>query len=124
VQGYFDDIVYAILSYIVILELIKMLGQYIFDRRFNMVLVLDTFFIFTLRETILMYSSKHHNASITIMEFNQNIIAINEKIFYIFIGISIMVTLIYFRNHNKFGKRRKKHRNVNKGNFFKHNLSV
>jgi len=102
----FDSIVYTILSYIVILELIKMLGQYIFDRRFNMILVIDTFFIFVLRETILIYSNKHYDKLMEIFRVGEIVIVVNEKIFYIVIGIFMMLTLIYIRGNNKFYSRK------------------
>lgn len=93
----FNDIVYAILSFIVILELVKMLGQYIFDRRFRVTLVLDTFFVFTLRETILVYTDKNMDEIIDVLELDAFIFSVNEKIFYIIMGIGIMMVILYFR---------------------------
>ncbi len=116
---HFDDIVYAILSYVVILELIKMLGLYVFDRRFNMVMVLDTFFVFVLRETILVYSKKHGDTVISVLEFNGNIVSINEKVFYIFIGVGMMIVLLYFRNNRKLIKRTIKNKREKYETFFK-----
>ncbi len=106
----FEHIVYAILSYIVMLELIKMLGQYVFDRRFKITLVLDTFFIFTLRETILVYSDKTMEGTVDIMQLSKYLFSINEKIFYIVMGIIIMITLLYFRPRIKEMENRKKER--------------
>jgi len=80
----FFNIVYALLAYIVILELTRMVGEYLFAHQKKIRTVLDTFIIFTLREIILTYSDKTMTLEI--------------KGFYIVSGFIIMFMLFYFRN--------------------------
>ena len=79
----FFNVVYALLAYIVILELIRMVGQYLFAHQKQMRIVIDTFIIFTLREIILTYSDKT--------------MGLETKSFYIVAGFIIMLMLFHFR---------------------------
>jgi uncharacterized membrane protein (DUF373 family) len=79
----FFNIVYALLAYIVILELTRMVGQYLFAHQKQIRTVIDTFIIFTLREVILTYSDKS--------------MSLETKSFYIVSGFIIMLMLFYFR---------------------------
>jgi len=79
----FFNLVYALLAYIVILELIRMIGQYMFSENKQIRIILDTFIIFILREVILTYSDKSMN--------------FETKSFYIVGGMFIMIMLFYFR---------------------------
>jgi len=79
----FFNIVYALLAYIVILELTRMVGQYLFAHEKKIRTILDTFIIFTLREIILTYSDKSMDLEV--------------KAFYIISGFIIMFMLFYFR---------------------------
>ena len=79
----FFNIVYALLAYIVILELVRMVGQFLFAHQKQIRTVIDTFIIFTLREVILTYSDKT--------------MGLETKGFYIISGFIIMYMLFYFR---------------------------
>lgn len=79
----FFNIVYALLAYIVILELVRMVGQYLFAHQKQIRTVIDTFIIFTLREVILTYSDKT--------------MGLETKSFYIVGGFIIMFMLFHFR---------------------------
>ena len=54
----FFNVVYALLAFIIILELVRMVGEYIRTHHISIRLVIDTFIIFMLREIILIYSDK------------------------------------------------------------------
>jgi uncharacterized membrane protein (DUF373 family) len=79
----FFNIVYALLAYIVILELTRMVGQYLFAHQKQIRTIIDTFIIFVLREIILTYSDKS--------------MGLELKSFYIVSGFIIMLMLFYFR---------------------------
>ena len=79
----FFNLVYSLLAFIVILELVRMSGQYMFSKHKQMRIVIDTFIIFTLREVILTYSDKTMDLSI--------------KSFYIVGGLFIIYMLFHFR---------------------------
>jgi uncharacterized membrane protein (DUF373 family) len=79
----FFNLVYALLAYIVILELVRMVGQYMFSEHRQMRIVIDTFIIFILREVILTYSDKNMGLDI--------------KGFYIVGGLFIIYMLFNFR---------------------------
>jgi uncharacterized membrane protein (DUF373 family) len=79
----FFNIVYALLAYIVILELTRMVGQYLFAHQKHIRTIIDTFIIFVLREIILTYSDKS--------------MGLELKSFYIVSGFIIMLMLFYFR---------------------------
>ena len=79
----FFNVVYALLAYIIILELVRMAGQYMFSEHKQMRIVIDTFIIFTLREVILTYSDKS--------------MGLEVKSFYIVAGLVIIYMLFNFR---------------------------
>jgi uncharacterized membrane protein (DUF373 family) len=79
----FFNLVYALLAYIVILELVRMVGQYLFSHQKQIRTVIDTFIIFTLREVILTYSNKS--------------LTLEVKSFYVISGFFIIFMLFYFR---------------------------
>jgi len=79
----FFNVVHALLGFIIILELIRMLSQYIVSNHVELRLVFDTFIIFLTREIVLLYSNKS-------MLFEM-------KVLYALLGLVIITFLFYFR---------------------------
>lgn len=93
----FSNIIYLLLSFIVILEIVNMIEQYIVQHFIQLRLVIDTFFIFILRETILAYTNHKMEGMVKILDISGVSIVINEKLFYIGLGIAVMGILMFFR---------------------------
>lgn len=94
----FSSVVYALLSFIIILELIKMIEQYIFTQHIQIILVIDTFSIFVLREIILALTDKKlTDKIIPIINFNDFSFGINAKIFYVVVGSFLLFVFFKFR---------------------------
>lgn len=79
----FFNVIYSLLSFIIIIELIRMIGEYIFSHHIKLRLAIDTFILFTLREVILIFSDKD-------ME-------IYTKITYVAMALTIAYFLFIFR---------------------------
>lgn len=79
----FFNVIYSLLSFIIIIELIRMIGEYIFSHHIKLRLAIDTFILFTLREIILIFSDKD-------ME-------IYTKMTYIIMALTIAYFLFVFR---------------------------
>lgn len=82
-QFSFFTVIYALLAFIVILELVRMVMEYIVTHHISIRIVIDTFIIFILRESILIYSDKS--------------ILIESKVAYIILGFLMILSLFYFR---------------------------
>lgn len=83
----FANLVYALLGYVVILELVRMIIHYIMENKIKIITVIDTFILFLLREIILVYTGKTYS--------------IEEKFLYIFLGVLTISALFYFRKKSK-----------------------
>lgn len=66
----FSNIIYLLLSFIVILEIVNMIEQYLVNHFIQLRLVIDTFFIFILRETILAYTNHDMKGMINVLSVN------------------------------------------------------
>lgn len=82
-QFSFFTVIYTLLAFIIILELVRMVMEYIVTHHISIRIVIDTFIIFTLRESILIYSDKS--------------IPIEGKVIYIILGFLMILSLFYFR---------------------------
>jgi uncharacterized membrane protein (DUF373 family) len=79
----FFSVVYAMLSFLIILELFRMVSEYILNHKIQIRLIIDTFIIFTLREVILTFADKN--------------IDYLKQGFTVFIGLTIVSILFHFR---------------------------
>lgn len=93
----FFNVIYSLLAYIIILEIVRMLGQYVFENHIKLRTIIDTFIIFILRETILAYSDKRLDKIIEIFRINDFSFSINQKLFYIIVGVLLIFILFKFR---------------------------
>lgn len=79
----FFGVVYSLLAFIIIIELVRMVGEYIFKNHVELRIVFDTFIIFMTRELILIFSNKE--------------ILLEQKFVYVLLDILILSFLFYFR---------------------------
>ena len=79
----FANVVYVLLGYVVILELTRMIGEYIVENQVKISSIIETFIIFMLREMVLVYSNQ--------------ILTIEQKAMYILMGIIMITSLFFFR---------------------------
>jgi len=94
----FFQLVYASLAYIVILELIRMISDYILIHHIKISVIIDTFIIFILREIILTFSDKNMTEKfINLFTYGEYTLILNQKIFYILIGVFVISFLFLFR---------------------------
>jgi uncharacterized membrane protein (DUF373 family) len=59
----FFEVVSAMLSFIIILELVRMLGQYIFTEIIHLRYILDAFIVFCLRDLLLILNNENYNVA-------------------------------------------------------------